>query len=114
MEPDSKEPRRAPRKTRLADQIDAKASRKMRARRHPVSRSLWSGLGVMGLIGWSVVIPTLLGTALGIWLNHHHPGKTNWTLALLMAGLTLGCLNAWHWVSKEDEAMRREREEHDD
>ena len=68
----------------------------------------------MGLIGWSVVVPTLLGTALGMWLDRHHPGTMNWTLALLMAGLTLGCLNAWHWVSKEDEAMRNERKKNDD
>jgi ATP synthase protein I len=31
-----------------------------------------------------------------------------------MAGLTLGCLNAWHWVSKEDQAMRDERENDDE
>ena len=42
---------------------------------------------MMGLIGWSVVVPTLLGAALGIWLDKHHPGKHSWTLALLVAGL---------------------------
>jgi ATP synthase protein I len=44
-------------------------------------------LGMMGLIGWSVAVPTLLGAALGIWLDKHHPGKHSWTLALLVAGL---------------------------
>ncbi len=66
---------------------------------------VWSGLGKMGLIGWSVVVPTLLGAALGIWLDKNHPGAHPWTLALLMAGLTLGCLNAWHWVAKEERDM---------
>ncbi len=46
--------------------------------------------------------------------NRHHPGGRSWTLALLVAGLTLGCLNAWHWVSKEDQAMRDERENDDE
>lgn len=91
----------------LAEQVGAKAARKLRARRkdRPV---VWSGLGMMGLIGWSVVIPTLLGAGLGIWLDEHYPGKHTWTLALLMAGLTLGCLNAWRWVAKEDEAIRKD------
>ena len=61
---------------------------------------------MMGLIGWSVAIPTLLGAALGLWLDKHHPGKHSWTLALLVAGLVIGCLNAWRWVAKEDRAMR--------
>ena len=61
-----------------------------------------------------VVVPTLLGAALGLWLDKHYPGKQSWTLALLVAGLTLGCFNAWHWVAKEDKAMRDEREDHDE
>lgn len=92
----------------LAVRIGAKAERKLRARRH--RPGVWSGLGMMGLIGWSVVVPTLLGAALGRWLDEHHPGKHAWTLALLVAGLSLGCLNAWRWVANEDKAMREEQE----
>ncbi len=94
---------------RLADAVGAKAVRKLKAQRSSTS-GVWFGLGMMGLIGWSVVVPTLLGAALGIWLDQHHPGKHGWTLALLVAGLAIGCANAWHWVAKEDEAMREERE----
>jgi len=90
-------------------QVGVKAERKLKARRNP-SKSVWFGLGMMGLIGWSVVVPTLLGTALGLWLDKHHVGNRSWTLALLAAGLTAGCFNAWHWVAKEDEAMREEEE----
>ena len=68
---------------------------------------------VMGLVGWSVVVPTLLGAALGIWLDNHHPGKHPCTLALLVVGLAVGCLNAWHWVAKEDRAMRDAQEDSD-
>ena len=91
----------------FAQQVGQKAERKLKARRNP-SKSVWFGLGMMGLIGWSVVIPTLLGAALGIWLDKHHVGDRSWTLALLVAGLTAGCFNAWHWVAKEDKAMRDE------
>ena len=63
----------------------------------------------MGLIGWSVVIPTLLGAALGIWLDQYYPGKHAWTLALMMAGLAIGCFNAWHWVAKEEKEIGTNR-----
>jgi ATP synthase protein I len=96
----------------LASQVGAKAARKLRARRNPDS-GVWFGLGMMGLIGWSVVVPPLLGAALGIWLDKNQPGQHSWTLALLVGGLTLGCLNAWHWVSREDQAIRDEQEDSD-
>ncbi|MEO7336533.1 MAG: AtpZ/AtpI family protein [Caldimonas sp.] len=96
----------------LAAQVGARAQRKLDARRRGVP-GLWFGLGTMGLVGWSVVVPTLLGAALGIWLDAHHVGSHPWTLALLVAGLVLGCFNAWHWVAKEERAMHRDAEEQD-
>ena len=97
----------------LAEQVGAKAARKLKARRHS-AQGVWFGLGMMGLIGWSVAIPTLLGAALGLWLDQRYPDKHSWTLALLVAGLAIGCLNAWHWVNKEDKAMRKEQEDDDE
>jgi ATP synthase protein I len=93
---------------RFADQIGVKAERKLHARRHS-EQGVWAGLGMMGLIGWSVAVPTVSGALLGLWLDEHHPGKHAWTLALLMAGLVLGCANAWRWVAKEEKAMLKER-----
>jgi ATP synthase protein I len=85
---------------KFSRQIDASVARKLQAQRWR-SRIVWSGLGMMGLIGWSVTVPTLLGVALGIWLDRRHPGAHSWTMALLIAGLALGCWNAWHWISRE-------------
>lgn len=93
----------------LAEQVGTKAARKLKARRHPAP-GVWFGLGMMGLIGWSVALPTLLGAALGLWLDRQHPGTHSWTLALLVAGLAIGCFNAWHWVAKEEKAMRDDEE----
>lgn len=105
-------PSRQPAKTvpTLAGQVGVKVTRKLKARRDP-AQGVWFGLGMMGLVGWSVVVPTLLGAALGLWLDKHHPGKHAWTLALLVAGLVLGCFNAWHWVAKEERAMHDKPED---
>jgi ATP synthase protein I len=100
-------------KLSLSREVGAKAARKLKARRNSTP-GVWFGLGMMGLIGWSVAIPTLLGAALGIWLDQHYPGQHAWTLALLVAGLAIGCFNAWHWVAKEDKEMRDEQENSDD
>jgi len=63
--------------------------------------AVWSGLGMAGLVGWSVAVPCVLGTMLGIWLDHHHPGRHSWTITLLVIGVALGCANAWHWLSQQ-------------
>ncbi|HRD88640.1 MAG TPA: AtpZ/AtpI family protein [Accumulibacter sp.] len=97
----------------FADKVGTKAARKLKARRN-AAPGVWFGLGMMGLVGWSVAVPTLLGAAIGLWVDQHHPGQHSWTLALLMAGLAIGCLNAWHWVDKEDKAMREEPEDDDE
>ena len=96
----------------FAGEIGAKAARKLKARKS--TSGVWFGLGMMGLIGWSVVVPTLLGAALGVWLDKHHPGTHPWTLALMVVGLTVGCLNAWYWVAQQEKAMRDEPEDGDE
>ena len=103
---------RRPRPT-FAEQVGAKAARKLKARRS-AGQGVWFGLGMMGLIGWSVAIPTLLGAALGLWLDSRHPGRHSWTLALMVAGLVLGCANAWLWVAKQDKTMREEQGDGDE
>jgi ATP synthase protein I len=92
-------------------QVGEKAARKLKAQRH-VTQTVWSGLGMMGMVGWSVAVPTLLGAALGIWLDKHYPGGRSWTLMMLAIGLGLGCFNAWHWVAKEDREIREQEENH--
>ena len=109
----SDEPEKSPDgRSALAAQIGAKAARKLKARRS--TQGVWFGLGMMGLIGWSVVVPTLLGAALGVWLDKAHPGKHPWTLALMVVGLAIGCVNAWYWVAQQDKAMREEPEDADE
>ncbi|MCA9838569.1 MAG: AtpZ/AtpI family protein [Trueperaceae bacterium] len=85
----------------LEQTVGEKAERKLKARRN--KRGLWFGLGMFGLVGWSIAIPTLLGIALGVWIDGRFPSRFSWTLMLLVGGILLGCLNAWHWLKKEGE-----------
>jgi len=94
----------------FSQKIGSKAEYKQKARSNPKSE-IWIGLGMMGIVGWSVVVPTLIGAALGYWIDKHYPGSHSWTLAMLILGLGLGCLNAWYWVSREEKKMHEDNDE---
>jgi ATP synthase protein I len=94
---------------RLRREVGAQEQRKLRARSRQRD-GLWFGFASFGLIGWSVAVPTLIGVALGVWLDHRYPARFSWTLMLLGVGIAVGCLNAWHWVSREHEAIRNQDE----
>jgi len=94
---------------RFGLEVEKKATRKMKARNNPTE--VWFGLGMMGLIGWSVVIPSLMGAAFGAWLDRQFPAKLSFSLVFLVAGLLLGCLNAWHWMSKQHRDMQEDPDE---
>ena len=102
---ENQEPKKTAAQEAFSRQVDKKEHRKLKAKgKGPTP--VWRGLGMMGLVGWSVAVPTLIGTAIGLWLDKHYPGSRSWTLVLLVAGLTIGCWNAWAWVAREEKAMR--------
>ncbi len=105
-----KDTRESDARDQMVAHIEVKQERKLHARRTK-QRGTWFGLGMMGTIGWSVVVPTLLGVALGSWIDAHWSSPISWTLVLLIAGLLVGCMNAWFWIAREQRAMERERED---
>ncbi len=90
------------------DTINKKVNRKMAARRH-TRNELWQGIGTMGIVGWSVTIPTLLGIALGIWLDKNINDSYSWTLMMLFAGIISGSALAWYWIAKEQKEIHQKR-----
>jgi ATP synthase protein I len=100
----SKDRREKPKQNETANQIiddiGRKARRKLRARQTRQD-SIWHGMGMVGMVGWSVAIPTVIGIAVGLWLEERVEVSFSWTLTLLIVGVVIGCLNAWYWISKE-------------
>lgn len=93
----------------FSQQVEEKARRKLDAQREN-KRSAWFGLGMFGMVGWSVAVPTLLGAALGIWLDKNHHESFSWTLSFLILGLFTGCMISWHWIAKERKEMDRNKD----
>jgi ATP synthase protein I len=85
-------------------EVERKAARKLRARRE-ANRGAWFWLGMFGLVGWSVAVPTVIGIALGVWLDHKWPSDVSWTLTMLLAGVVVGALNAWYWIQQESHRL---------
>ena len=83
-------------------ELNRKVIRKLKAQQEG-DRSILSGLGLFGMVGWSVMVPTLLGLALGLWIDRRFPSPYSWSLMLLLLGVGLGCWNAWYWVKQEQD-----------
>ncbi len=93
--------------------IAEKEKQKLKALREK-NKGVWLGLGMMGMVGWSVVAPTLLGAAFGFWLDRKYPQSFSWTLTFLVIGLFSGSLIAWYWVDNENKEMHKNKDEKDE
>ncbi len=80
----------------------ARAARQARSRerltRDKPEPSLGSRLGQIGILGWSIVIPTLLGLAVGHWLDKYFGTRVFFSAPLLMVGAAFGLWSAWKWL----------------
>jgi ATP synthase protein I len=86
---------------RMVREVSAKQDRMLRARSS--HDNFWSSLELLGVVGWSVALPTLLGIALGVFIDRRWPGRFSWTVMLLFGGLVFGCANAWMHMPGKDQ-----------
>lgn len=64
-------------------------------------RSMGRNLAMIGVLGWTIVVPTLLGIYGGRWLDRRLQSGIFWTLGLFAAGLTIGCILGWKWIQRQ-------------
>lgn len=84
----------------LGDAVRLRQERRARWQREG-ERSIGQNLAMIGALGWTVVVPTLIGTFAGRWLDGYFGSGIFWTLGLLVAGLALGCALAWRRMHSE-------------
>ena len=89
----------------LEDEFEVRVERQRtlieRGRREK-EKSFWQYVGLIGAVGWSVVVPMLIGVLLGRMMDGKFETTYEWTLGLLVLGLAVGCYNAWRIVTKEE------------
>ena len=58
-------------------------------------------VGQIGILGWIIVAPTLLGLFIGRWLDRTFGAGIFWSAALLVLGVTIGFWSAWRWMHRQ-------------
>ena len=85
---------------RLARAARTAAEREAEGRADP-EPSLGARLGQIGVLGWTIVVPTLLGLFLGRWLDRALGTGIFFSTPLLMAGAAIGFWSAWRWMHRQ-------------
>ncbi len=85
---------------RLSEAVRTRAERRAHWQREG-ERSIGQNLAMIGALGWTIVLPTLIGIFAGRWLDRAFNMGIFWTLGLLVAGLALGCTLAWKRMHSE-------------
>jgi ATP synthase protein I len=62
--------------------------------------SLGTRLGQIGILGWTIVVPTLLALVLGRWLDHVFASGIFFSAPLIMIGAIFGFWSAWKWMHR--------------
>lgn len=81
----------------LLDQVRRRAGRVQRWLKDG-EPSLTRQFAAVGVLGWIIVVPILLGIALGRWLDARFTTGVMFTAALLLLGVVLGGWSAWRWM----------------
>jgi len=55
-------------------------------------------LSQIGVLGWMIVVPMLIGMFAGRWMDRTFHSGLFWTAPLLLLGAALGCWSAWKWM----------------
>jgi ATP synthase protein I len=83
----------------------AEAARQQRGRRDIWKKegepSVMRFVGQIGVLGWIIVTPTLIGLFVGRWLDHKLGTGIFWSAPLLMIGVTIGFWSAWRWMHQQ-------------
>ncbi len=85
---------------KLSGAVKTRQERRERWQREG-ERSIGQNLAMIGVLGWTIVLPTLLGLFAGRWLDRQFHMGIFWTLGLLVVGLTIGCMLAWKRMHNE-------------
>jgi ATP synthase protein I len=58
-------------------------------------------LAEIGVLGWVIVTPMLIGVFIGRWLDRTFASGIFWTAPLLIVGVAIGAWSAWKWINAQ-------------
>jgi ATP synthase protein I len=72
-----------------------------RIRRDTPEPSLGSRLGQIGILGWAIVTPMLLGVVLGRLADRYFGTGVFFTAPAILIGAVIGFHAAWKWMHRQ-------------
>jgi len=84
----------------LLQEVQRQAGRRQRSLREG-EPTLLRQLSTLGVLGWVIVLPMLLGLAGGRWLDHRLGTGITFSAALLLLGVAVGAGAAWRWMHQK-------------
>lgn len=81
-----------------AARLAAERARRLRDDPEP---SFASRLGQIGVLGWAIVAPILIGVVIGRWLDWALKTGVFFTAPLIMLGAAAGLWTAWRWMHRQ-------------
>ena len=81
-----------------AAKVAAERDRQAREDREP---TIATRLGQIGVLGWAIVAPILLGVVVGRWLDWALKTGIFFTAPLIMLGAAAGLWTAWRWMHRQ-------------
>lgn len=88
------------RKDRLAEAARRSEERDRLGRKTP-EPSLGARFGQIGILGWAIVTPILLGVFLGRMADRHLDTGIMLTAMAILVGALIGFYSAWKWMHKQ-------------
>ena len=58
-------------------------------------------VGQIGVLGWMIVTPALIGLFGGRFLDRRFGTGIFWSAPLLVVGIVIGCWAAWRWMHEQ-------------
>ena len=99
MNPSTVEPERG-----ISDSMADAVRKRQERRKEWVNKgepSMARFVGQIGVLGWIIVTPTLIGLFVGRWLDHKFGTGIFWSAPLLLLGVVVGYWSAWRWMHKQ-------------
>ncbi len=89
------------RETQKMDDAAREAARRAEEAANDPEPSLGRRFGQIGVLGWMIVVPTMIGVIAGGWLDRSLGTGITLTAALTMAGAALGFWLAFRWMHEQ-------------
>jgi ATP synthase protein I len=83
------------------EQAALRAAKRAQAAGDEREPSFVARLGQIGVLGWAIVAPVLIGVVIGRWLDRTFDTGVFFSAPLIMLGAAAGLWTAWRWMHRQ-------------